>query len=706
MNHSPDLPIPDARTVRRGNLNRLLKARSLVFIGGSAMRGGVAYCREMGFDGDVWVVNPTYDEIGGVDCVPSLQDLPATPDAAFLAVNTERAIAVTAELAAMGVPATVCYTAGFAEVDEGRLQADLIEAAGDTMAVVGPNCIGIVNYFDRVPVAIGNHGIEQAERGIAVIAQSGTITINIVGSDRSLPIGYLLSIGNQAVMDMADYIDVVADDPRVSAIVLYVEAITDVRAFAAAAAKAFHKGIPIVALKAGMSETGRRIALSHTGSMAGAPELYRALFDRLGIISVASFSELLEAVKILAMDAEPAGNRLTIETCSGTDSGYCADLAERYGIDLPQPEGAVKEALRAVIPPIATPMNPVDVTMVQWTDREAQATSLLTLLQQPSDAAALIINFPRAVWKDTYMPAINAMIDVKAKTSLPCFVISNLAEGLPQDVREHLIADGVVPLQGIEDGLAAFGRIANHVPRWNALREHGGPDARLLDGPPDGGAMTAHDEWASKAWLKNAGIETPDGRFVADARAAAAAAADIGFPVALKAAGSTLQHKSDVGAVALGLADSATVANVAQAMADDVPGVEGFLVESMVGDAVVELIVGLRRDPLFGMSLLIGAGGIFTELMRDVGHLLLPVSRQDIRAAIEGLKIAPLLHGFRGRPPGDINALVESILGLVSHVEAHGQHVLELDINPLLVRAAGHGVVAVDALLITQDPEP
>lgn len=706
MNHSPESTVTDARTLRRANLKRLLNARSLVFVGGSAMRGGVRYCQELGFDGDVWVVNPNYEDIAGIKCLPSLEDLPTTPDAAFIALNPDRAIAATAELTAMGVPAVVCYTAGFAEIDEGRLQDELIAAAGDTTALVGPNCIGVINYFDRVPAAIGNHGVERWDRGIAVIAQSGTITINIVGSDRSLPIGYLLSIGNQAILDMADYIDVVADDPRVSAIVLYVEAITDARAFAAAAAKAFDKGIPIVALKAGISETGRQIALSHTGSMAGAPELYRALFDRLGIISVTSFSELLEAVKILALDAEPAGNRLSIETCSGTDSGYCADLADRYGIDLPQPDDAVKEALRAVIPPIATPMNPLDVTMVQWNDREAQATSLVTLLRQPSDAAALIINFPRAVWKETYMPAIDAMIDVRAKTSLPCFVISNLAEGLPQDVREHLIAAGVVPLQGIEDGLAAFGRVAAHVPRWHDLRKAGGPETRLLDGPLRGCPTTAHDEWASKAWLRDAGIATPDGRFVTDPGAAAAAARDVGFPVVLKAAGRTLQHKSDVGAVALGLSDTATVKDVAQAMWDDIPGVEGFLVEAMVSDAVAELIVGLRRDPLFGVSLLIGAGGIFTELMRDVGHLLLPASRDDVRATIESLKIAPLLHGFRGRPPGDVEALIDGVLALAAHVETHGRDVIELDINPLLVRAAGHGVVAADALLITEDAQP
>jgi acyl-CoA synthetase (NDP forming) len=314
VNHSPDLSTVGPRTARRANLKRLLSAKSIAFVGGAGLARAVDYCRVFGFDGDVWTVNPKYDEIGGIACVPTLGDLPGVPDAAFLAVSAERSIPMVAELAAMGAGSVVCYTAGFAEVDDGKLQDELTAAAGDSLALVGPNCIGIINFFDAVPVAIGNHGLDRPERGIAVIAQSGTITINIIGSDRSLPVGYLLSIGNQAVLDMADYIDVIADDPRVSAIVLYIEGLKDARAFAAAAAKAFAKGIPIVALKAGLSETGRQIALSHTGSMAGAPELYQALFDRLGIVSVNSFSELLETVKVLAFGAPPAGNRLSIET--------------------------------------------------------------------------------------------------------------------------------------------------------------------------------------------------------------------------------------------------------------------------------------------------------------------------------------------------------------------------------------------------------
>jgi acyl-CoA synthetase (NDP forming) len=513
-----------------------------------------------------------------------------------------------------------------------------------------------------------------------------------------------MSIGNQAVLDMADYVDAVADDPRVSAIVLYIEGLKDVRAFAAAAAKAFTKGIPIVALKAGLSETGRRIALSHTGSMAGAPELYQALFDRLGIISVNSFSELLETVKVVALGEPPAGNRLSIETCSGTDSGYCADLADRFGVDLPQPDATVKEALRRVIPDIATPMNPIDVTMAQWADRDAQATSLLTLLQQPTDAAALIINFPQGAWRESYVPAIDAMVDVSGKTGLPCYVISNLAEGLPKDVRDRLIAHRIVPLQGIEDAFASLGRVARYVKQWETMRAAGGPVAALLGGTGVVGDVRACDEWASKAWLREAGIAVPDGRYVATVDAAVAAAEEIGYPVVLKGAGPSLQHKSELGAVALGLPDGQAVRDIAEAMAKDIAGVEGFIVEAMVRDAIAEVIVGAKRDDLFGVSLLIGAGGIFTELMRDVRNLLLPVTREEVRSAVDSLKIAPLLHGFRGRPPGDVEALVDAIVAIARHVEKDAARLSELDVNPLMVRAVGLGVVAVDALLTVIEP--
>jgi acyl-CoA synthetase (NDP forming) len=688
------------RAQRRANLRRGLTARSIAFIGGSGVEHGIQYCRDLGFTGRLYAVNPKRPSIAGVPCVPSVRDLPEPPECSFIAVNPEIAIDAVADLAAIGAPSAVMYTAGFAESGDHDLQRRLREAAGATLALVGPNCIGTINYFDAVPVAIGNHGVERPAKGVAVIAQSGTITINLVGADRSLPIGYLLSIGNQAVLGMADYVDVVLDDPRVTGLVLYVEGLDDAQAFAEAAAKAHARGVPVIVLKAGVSEMGRRIALSHTGSMSGASELYDTFFERLGVVRAGSFTELLEVAKLLTMGPVPKGNRLSIETCSGTDSGYCADLADRYGVALPQPSPAVQHALREVIPAIATPANPLDVTMVQWNDRAAQATSLITLLREPTDAAALVINYPTNSEGSTYDPAIEAMIDVRASTDLPCYVITNLPEGAPRRVRDTMAKHGVVTLQGIEDAFAAFGRAARYAARRDALAAQGGVESRLILGDGGGDAQAA-DEWTSKASLRRAGVTLPDGRRVADAEAAVQAAEALGYPVVLKGCGARLLHKTEAGAVALGLDNADAVRAAARAMAT-VPGLEGFIVERMVKGAVAELIVGARRDPLFGMTLTLGAGGVLTELLRDVQNLILPVRETDVRDALHRLRAWPLLDGFRGRPKGDVDAVVAAVIAIAASLERDAKRVVELDVNPLMVLPRGQGAVAVDALLVTQ----
>lgn len=700
---------PDAaRMARRANLKRLLGARSLAFVGGAGAAAAIRYAKALGFAGPIWAVNPKQAELGGIPCVPRVADLPGVPDATFVGVAPATTVTVVEQLRAMGAPGAVCFAAGFAEIGDGSLQAALTAAAGPDMALVGPNCTGVVNYLDGVAAIVSDHGFERPARGVAIAAQSGTITTNMIGSARTIPVAYMLSIGNQAVLDMADYVDVALDDPRVTALVLYLEGLRDAEAFARAAAKALAKGVPIVALKAGLSAVGRQVALSHTGSLTGAAEAFDAFLDRLGIARASSYAELLELAKILGTGAVPKGNRLAIETCSGSDAGYCGDLAERHGIALPQPRAAVREKVRAVIPPLATPMNPLDVTMAIWNDRAAQATALLTLMEEPADAAALVINYPGAgIQTASYDPALEAMVDVKAACDakggdVPCFVMTNLPEGAPEPQRRMLAAHGIVTLQGLEDGFAALGTAIRNGARRAVIAAHGGPETRLVR-PGVAGAGVALGEAPSKAWLARAGVAVPAGRLAATPAAAAEAAQALGFPVALKATGATLLHKSEKGGVALGLKDAAAVGAAAGRMAAAIPEAEGFLVEGMVVDGVAELIVGAKRDPVFGMALAIGAGGILAELLHDVQTLLLPTDEGEVRAALARLRAYPLLQGFRGRPRGDVDAAVAAILAIARAVEADADAVVELDVNPLIVRPEGQGAVAVDALLATVD---
>jgi acetate---CoA ligase (ADP-forming) len=697
VNASPDSHADTARKIRQDNLRRLVNARSIAFIGGSAASSGIDYCRALGFTGEIYAVHPTRDELSGIACVKSVSDLPAPPDAAWIAVSTERSIEVVRELRDIGTAGAVLYTAGFSETGDKTLEQRLIDAAGP-MALVGPNCIGVINYLDGIPIALTQGlGLERPEHGVVLVAQSGTIIGNMVMSERSVPVSHLFSMGNQSVTDIADAIEVIADDPRVDAILLYIEGLRDAPAFARAATRAFNQGKTLVALKAGVSEAGQELALAHTGSLAGSPELYEAFFRRLGIISVNTFPELLEMSKMLAFKGMPQGNRLMVETCSGTDSGYCADLAERFGVELPKLSAEVRDAVTAVIPAIATASNPLDVTMEQWADRDAQAKSLVTMLQQPCDAAALIVNFPSRGETLSYDPAAEAMLDVRAATNLPCYVITNLPEGAPNRIREMLVANNIIPLQGMEDAFSCIGQAARYAGRREELEHKGGPDARLIscdDLVPD----TVLDEQASKQALAAFGLDIPNSMLCCDVEEALEAVNKLGFPVVVKGHGSSLAHKSELGAVAVNLTSLQEVTDAASAIIA-LPGVEQLLVETMVSDAVAEIIIGIKRDATLGLGLVLGSGGILTELLHDATTLLLPTTRDEIEQALLTLKGYPLLNGFRGRSPGDIDALCDAALSVAAYAEAHADKLLELDVNPLLVRPNGHGVVAVDALI-------
>ena len=685
------------RARRRAHLQRALHARSLAFIGGEEAASGIEYCRRLGFRGRIFAVNPRRAELAGIACVPTVDDLPQVPDGAWIAVGAEATIDAVARLAAMGAPAAVCYAPGFAEAGCGERERRLIEAAGG-MAIVGPNCMGLVTYLDGVPVALSSGlGTERPPGGVALVAQSGTLIGNMVASERSLPVSHLFSMGNQSVLDIADGIDAVAGDPRVRAVLLYVEGIGDAGAFARAAATAFENGKALIALKGGFSAMGRAIALSHTGSLAGAPELVEAFFRRLGVLAVDSFPELLETAKIYAYDSAPAGNRFMVETCSGTDSGYCADLAERHGIALPQPDATARRRWARVLPPFASPVNPVDVTMAQWGDREAQARTLLTMLRQGADGAAVIVNCPAGEDAESYRATLLAMLDVRRRSGLPCFTIANLPEGAPREVREMLLAGGVVPLQGMEDAIACLGRVARHAARRRQLAAAGGPDVRLA-GQGALAAGEALDEQAAKRALRAAGLAVPAWRICADAGAACLAAAEIGFPVALKGRGAGLAHKTEAGAVALGLRSGDELRRAAEAMLA-LPGIDGLAVETMVTDAVAEVIVGVRRDPAFGLALVVGAGGVMAELLRDCATLLLPCSRREVDDALRGLAVQALLAGFRGRAAGDREALLDAIEAVACYALRHAGTLLEMDVNPILVRPRGRGAVAVDAFI-------
>lgn len=689
----------------RDNLKRLLTPRHLAFIGGRSMARAYKRCAEGGYQGQMWLVNPQHDSLEGVPCVRSVAELPCGPDAVFIATNRELTLICVAELAAKGAGGAICYASGFAESGaQGQaLQDQLLKAAGD-MALLGPNCYGLLDYLHSAALWPVAHGGKTVEKGVAVLTQSGNFAYNLSMSDRSLPVAYMASVGNQAQLGIAELMDVLLDEPRVTAIGLHLEGLKNVPGFARAAHKALQKGIPIIALKTGVSQIGAELALSHTSSLAGSDVLYDSLFDRLGVIRVSGPVSFVETLKAAACGNLPAGKSLIALACSGGDAGLIADYAERNDLSLPILDQSQRLELDQILPSYANLVNPLDFTTAIWGDREALDQMLDSALRTAADAAVLVLDYPSEATGerkecDLLLELFCAALTRHGKTG---FVTSAFPELLPASARERLHAHGVAALQGVEDGLAAWGRIAGYQHSRQALLALG--ESALVPLCPRAleGEGQLLDEWQSKQALAAFGLPTPEGLLSTPAAALNAAHA-LGYPLVLKAVSAQLPHKTEAGAVMLNLRDANALSDALEQMrgriADYAPGVpfDHVLLERMATAPLAELIVGVKREADFALALVIGAGGILVELLKDSRSLLLPTTEGAIRNAVLSLRSAPLLQGFRGREAADLDALVAAIRAVADYACENAGQLLELDVNPLMVGA--HGTTAVDALI-------
>jgi acyl-CoA synthetase (NDP forming) len=497
---------------------------------------------------------------------------------------------------------------------------------------------------------------------------------------------------------------VLLDEPRVTAIGLHLEGLKNVPGFARAAHKALEKGIPIIALKTGVSQIGAELAISHTSSLSGSDALYDSLFARLGVIRVSGPVSFVETLKAAACGKLPAGNSLIALACSGGDAGLIADYAECNDLGLPKLDESQRSELAQVLPSYANLVNPLDFTTAIWGDGEALNRMLDSALRTEADAAMLVLDYPSEFTGerkecDLLLELFCAALVRHGKTG---FVTSAFPELLPAHARERLHAQGVAALQGVEDGLAAWGRIAGYQRNRQALLALG--ESALVPLCPQAldGEGQLLNEWESKLALRGFGLPTPNG-VLSTPDNALSDANTLGYPLVLKAVSTQLPHKTEAGAVALNLKDAAALSAALEKMrasiADYAPQVpfDQVLLEPMATPPLAELIVGIKRENDFGLALVIGAGGILVELLKDSRSLLLPTTDGAIRAALLSLRSATLLQGFRGREAADLDALVAAIRAVADYACENAGQLLELDVNPLLVGA--HGTTAVDALI-------
>ncbi|MBL8908497.1 MAG: acetate--CoA ligase family protein [Rhizobiales bacterium] len=673
------------------DLFRLLSPRSIAFIGGGECDVAIARTRDLGFTGKIWAIHPKRDDLGGIPCIRSVEEIDGIPDSAFIAVRREPTIEVVRALRTKGCGGAVIYASGFAETGDMHLQDELL-AAADGMPLMGPNCYGFVNGMARAALWPDEHGVDPRSDGVAIITQSGNIACNFTMTRRGLPLATIYAIGNQADVDMAQMLEALSLDERITAIGLHIEGLKDVEAFARAAATARDNRKPVIALKTGRSEQGAKVTMSHTSSLAGADTLYDALFDRYGIARMTSVTAFVETLKFLHHGGPLKSNRIVSMSCSGGEAALIADMALEKDVTFPPFDDCTKPKVAATLNEYVSIDNPLDYHTFIWNDEEKLTATFSAVLAGGYDVGMLILDIPTnpKMSPDTWLVTAKSLINAANLTKARTAMVASLPECMPLDLAADLAAANVAPMVGLDDALTAFESAAFIGRNW--ARRDKPPALKHIE--PSGGKAIVLSEFDAKSLLKSHGLVVPEGR-VCKAADAVAVARELGYPVTLKVSSAAIAHKTEAGGVALNLRSDADVAAAANRMAILAPD---LLVERMVTGAVAELIIGLKSDPQFGPALVVGAGGILTELLQDTVTLLLPTSRAEIERALKSLKVWKLIEGFRGKS-GDRDRVVKAIEAIAAFAKANAARIEEVDVNPLLVLPPGQGAVAVDALI-------
>ena len=679
------------------DLSRLFRPDNIAVIGGGAWcLSVIEQAQKIGFKGAIWAVHPTRD-LPGVQTFRSVDDLPEPPDAAFVGINRHATINVVSSLSEMGAGGVVCFASGFSESkaedsDGPKLQDALLKAAG-AMPLLGPNCYGYVNALDQTALWPDQHGCQPVKKGVALITQSSNIAINLTMQTRGLPIAFIVTAGNQAQTGFAAIGQTLLDDDRVTALGLDIEGIGDLPEFEQLARFAARRGKQIVALKSGRSDLAQAAAISHTASVAGGDAGAQALMDRLGVARVRSLPQLLEALKLIHVCGSLSSSRIATVSCSGGEASLAADSALDTGVEFPPLNARQTRDLGAALGPMVALANPLDYHTYIWRDVAAMTRAFSAIVDDQLALTILIVDYPRQERCDAsaWDCATLAAIATKKATGANIAVAATLSELMPEDIAETLMQNGVVPLNGLDEAFAAISALSAMKTAQNALPEQ----APLLPArePRKVGLLP---EAAAKTTLSAFGLVTPKRRTADSAHQAATVAEEIGFPVVLKGTG--FAHKSEAGAVVLGLASGQDVIDAANSMP-----ARAFLVEEMVSDVVAELLLGVVRDPAHGFVLTIGAGGTLTELLKDSVSLLIPAREADVARALDALRIDRLLKGYRGSPSADRPAIIKAVMALQTYVQIHADGLDEVEINPLLC-CRDRAVVA-DALIRREDAE-
>ena len=700
------------------DLRRLFAPQSVAYIGATEdlRKFGGRCIRELldfGFQGELFPVNPRRDEVFGIRCYRSIEEVPRVPDHVGIVLPAEAIPDALATCGRLGIPFATVFSAGFAETgsEQGRaLQRRIVASARDHgIRFVGPNCNGLVNFVDRVAMTstASIRGPRLAAGDIGVVSNSGGAgQVNVMwrAQEMGLGIRYQISCGNDADLDLLDYMAFMIEDPGTRVVLALAERLGSRDRLEALAARAAELGKPILMVKVGRSEAGSRMAASHTGAVTGADEVASAVLDELGIIRVDDCNELYEAAMLLRSPRRPRGRAMTATSLSGGNLVMIADLGGARGMTFPSFSEPTRTTLAELLPGFVAAGNPTDLTAASVGRDDVFASVCRTLHDDPAiDVVMPVITFAPAA-------DIRSLMAFDQQADKPLTILwTGRCSDDPSLTPASLIAAGHIVFRDVLPAIKAI----DVAVRWQeglerrarppAVRPAGTDPARLAGWPDAGGTL---DEHRSKQLVAAYGLRITAEQLVATVEEALVAAARIAAPVALKLVSADIPHKTEAGVLRLGLDTPEAIRTAWDAILESArrhrpdARISGMLVQEMVVGGE-ELLLGVSRDPVFGPVITVGLGGIFVEVLRDVAIALPPLSHERALELLQGLRCYPLLAGARGRPMLDVDAAADAIVRLSWLAVDAGERLTELDLNPIRVLPKGRGIRVVDALAIT-----
>jgi acyl-CoA synthetase (NDP forming) len=699
-----------------------MRPRSIAVLGASPRantlgNNAVANLQRFGFAGSIFPVHPSAPEVAGLRAYANLASLPTPPDCAVVALSSDKVVPSLADAATRGVRSAVVFASGFAESDEaGKLLQRELQAlcARTGMVICGPNCLGLVNVTDRISLYSSSVPESLRAGGLAVVSHSGSGCIAISTLGR-FGMSYMVSAGNAAVVDMAEYLEFLATDAATRVAALFMEQMRDPVRFAAAMAMMHRAGKPVIALKVGRSAKGAAASAAHTGSLAGSAEAYADFFRANGVIAVDDLDEMAESIALmLAVRRLPQGDGLGIISVSGGETAMLCDVADRAGLRLPDPGEEAKARLRVALPGFGTASNPLDTTGNAVYDVAVYEACMEALASDPGISMVAVAQDCSPglskLGSGNYRRIAETVATVAARLGKPVAFFNPTAGGLHPHVIEPFANTDVAVMQGTRASLIAIRRLFEYA---QSLRNPGREAPAAAKADPQWrarlGSGAPFTEREAKLFLASCGIPVTRESLARSADEAVAAAASLGYPVVLKIESADIAHKTEAGGVRIGLGDGAAVATAyleilanVKAMAPKA-SIAGVVVQEMVSGGV-EMIAGLSRCEPFGMGIVAGTGGILVELVKDAALALAPVDRNRALELIGSTRAHKLLAGFRGAQAADVDAFADLLVALSSIAAAYGDLIEAIDLNPVSVLPAGRGVRVLDALVIPRKP--